>query len=285
MASENLTVCNFYEKIKNTDQKQEDINPNFAKHGIKVPFRMLIVGASGSMKTNSAIDIIQKFQGTFYHITVVCRNADEPLYKLLKQKIPSDQFDVVEIDGDELSNLPKIDEFNKKEQTLVIFDDLCLVKDQVKISEFFIRARKVSCSCMYLTQAYYKTPKEIRLNCNYIILKKIASQRDLDMILREYALNVDTDELKRLYSECTHEKLDWLMIAIENTPEKRFFHNYSLLQANYETEETKTPEKDNNPIEPKEESITGSKRKIPDTSIESSDEQAAVKRLLEKFGS
>lgn len=275
-----LNVCNFYEKIQNKDPKQEEVNPEFSKHGIKIPFRMLIVGASGSMKTNSALDIIQKFKATFYHITVVCRNADEPLYKLLKEKVPSDQFKIVEIEGDDLADLPKIDKLNKKENTLVIFDDLCLVKNQGEISEFFIRARKFSCSCMYLTQAYYKAPKEIRLNCNYIILKKIASQRDLDMILREYSLNVDTDELKRLYSECTQEKLDWLMIAIENTPDKRFFRNYTPLQARVEFEESKQPPKpDQEPTEPE---ILATKRKTPEEPHE--EEQDAVKKLLEKFG-
>lgn len=222
-----IQVQNFYEQIPKKKNKLQS-NPNFNIHGIDIPFRMLLVGASGSMKTNTALDIFQKFSGTFDHLTVVCRNKDEPLYNLLQEKIPDDQLTMVEIEDDDLSEMPTMDDMNSDSpHTLVIFDDLCLVKNQKAISEFFIRARKVNVSCMYLTQSYYAAPKTIRINCNYIILKKIDSIRDLQMILREYSLNVDVDQLSNLYSRCTQEKLDWLLIAMQNEPNNRFFHNYS----------------------------------------------------------
>jgi hypothetical protein len=221
-------VEDFYTQIDQSDIKEED-NPNFDVHGLKIPFRMLIVGASGSRKTNTALDIIQKCGDTFFNITICCRNGDEPLYKLLKKNIPADQLSIVEIEGDDLQKIPKINKIDKKHPSLVVFDDLVLVKDQETICEFFIRARKVNCSIMYLTQAYYETPKTIRSNCNYIVLKKIASKRDLDMILREYTLGVDDDQLRQLYTECTRKPLDWLMVSIDDPPEKRFRHNYQVL--------------------------------------------------------
>ena len=194
---------------------------------------MLLVGASGSMKTNSALDVLSKFSGTFHKIVVVCRNESEPLYEHLRKKISDeDQLEFVEIIGDDLSGLPSVNDFNKKEPSLVIFDDLCLVKKQEDISEFFIRARKVGVSCMYLTQSYYSAPKVIRSQCNYILLKKISSTNDLRMILSEYSLQVDVDQLKQMYTQCTKEKLDWLMIAVENPPHERFWHNYEKLQGN-----------------------------------------------------
>lgn len=224
-------VKNFYEEINKPDDKKEK-NPNFDVHGIEIPFRMLLVGASGSMKTNTALDIFQKFSGTFDHLTVVCRNKDEPLYNLLQEQVPEDQVTMIEIEGDDLSDLPSMDGMNSSSpHTMVIFDDLCLVKKQEKICEFFIRARKCNISCMYLTQSYYAAPKTIRINCNYIILKKIDAIRDLQMILREYSLGTDLDELSSLYTECTQEKLDWLMIAMQNEPNNRFFHNYEPISS------------------------------------------------------
>src|ERR1041385_856444 len=86
-------VVNFYEKVEKKEEK--DNNPHFSIHGIKIPFRILIVGASGSMKTNCALDLIQKFSGTFYHITIVLRNKSEPLYHLLEKKIPEDQLTMI----------------------------------------------------------------------------------------------------------------------------------------------------------------------------------------------
>lgn len=226
------SVCNFYEEIPKPKNKKET-NPNFEVHGIEIPFRMLLVGASGSMKTNTALDIFQKFNGTFDHLTVCCRNKDEPLYNLLQDKIPDDQLTMIEIEGDDLSDLPKMDGLNSSSpHTLVIFDDLCLVKKQEKICEFFIRARKCNISCMYLTQSYYASPKTIRINCNYIVLKKIDAIRDLQMILREYSLGTELDELSRMFTECTQDKLDWLMIAMQNDSDNRFFHNYTPINAN-----------------------------------------------------
>jgi ABC-type uncharacterized transport system substrate-binding protein len=131
-------VKNFYEQIPQDENKKNE-NPNLRLHGIKIPFRMMIVGASGSMKTNSALDLIEKFADTFYQITIVCRNKDEPLYKLMSESLPEDQFKIIEITGEDLSEIPKINSINKAYQSLVVFDDLVLVKDQNLIEEFFIR--------------------------------------------------------------------------------------------------------------------------------------------------
>lgn len=220
---------NFYDVIGKSDQPDEK-NPNYHIHGIKVPFRMLIVGASGSMKTNTALDIFLKFSPTFVHLTIVTRNSNEPLYMLIRQKIPPSQLKIIEIEEDDLSDLPTMGKLKSDEpHTLVIFDDLVLVKNQKMITEYFIRARKFNISCMYLTQSYFQCIKTIRGNCNIIVLKKIASLSDLRMILRDYSLALTLDELQEIYLKCTRDKLDWLSIMTENPPEKQFYHSYTAI--------------------------------------------------------
>lgn len=242
-----MQVKNFYKEIPEDESKKHD-NPHFSEHNIKIPFRMLVVGASGSMKTNTALDVIEKFADTFFHITICCRYKDEPLYKLLQDSLPNNQLKIIEVAGEDLSGLPPVNNMQKTDpHTLVIFDDLVLVKDQSLIEEYFIRARKGNCSLMYLTQSYYKAPKTIRGQLSSIILKKIASIRDLDMILREYSLGVTVDQLKAMYFECTKTKLDWLMIALENAPGKQFFHNYELMSfqgddQNHQIDEDEAPD-------------------------------------------
>lgn len=226
--SSGSAVTNFYELIPE-DTKKDDQNPHKELHHLKIPFRMLIVGTSGSMKTNTALDIIQKMADTFYSITLLCRAADEPLYRYLRAKVPSDQLKIIEVDKDDLSDMPTIESFDKTVPHLVIFDDLVLMKDQSPIEEFFIRCRKFNVSVMYLAQSYFKTPKTIRINCNYILLKKIPSINDLKAILREYALGVTIEELEQMYSDCTSNQLHWLTIAMENPPEKRFYCAYEVI--------------------------------------------------------
>lgn len=224
-----LEVENFYERIKSDKEPNKD-NPNFELHGIKIPFRMLIVGASGSMKTNSAMDIIKKFSDTFDHVTIVTRNIKEPLYTHLTENTPEEQLTIIEVEEDDLSELPKMEELdNEAPPTLLIFDDLVLVKNQKKIVEYFIRCRKYNISVMYLTQSYFNTPKTIRGNANIILFKKINSTNDLRMILSEYSLSVDLPTLMKLHQECTREQKDWLMIRMENQAGDQFFHNYTNL--------------------------------------------------------
>src|ERR1700690_4443525 len=102
-----LKVENFYEHIKKQTPPNEN-NPNYKIHGIDIPFRMLVVGASGSMKTNAVLDLCKKFEGTFYLITIVTRNINEPLYEHLRKNTPEEQCKIVEIEDDDLSFLPPL---------------------------------------------------------------------------------------------------------------------------------------------------------------------------------
>jgi len=64
------------------------------------------------------------------------------------------------------------------------------------------------------------------------------------MILTEYSLQIEIPELKKIYTESTTKKLDWLMVAIENPPEKRFFHNYTPLRISAQSDEFPTEEEE-----------------------------------------
>ena len=176
-------------------------NPNYEVHKRQVPFRMAVIGGSGSGKTNVVINIIRVFNDTFKHIYIYTRCKDEALYEYLEAKIDKQFLTIKE----GLYDFNKIDpnkEFSEKENVLIIFDDLCLEKDQSKIAEMFIRGRKLGVSLIYISQAYYQIPKVIRLQCQYIILKKISSTRDLNMILKDASLGVDGKELNEIYKYC-----------------------------------------------------------------------------------
>jgi len=214
-------LINFYEKMpKNLSNHYH--NPNFKKIFIKHPFRMLIVGSSGSGKTNCLLNLIHKMPNTFKSITVITKNSDEPLYNFLKEKL-EDSLDVYE----GLENAPPVDSFDKTNQHLIVFDDLITDKNQKSVEEYYIRARKLNCSLCYLSQSFYAIPKLIRLNANYIILKKIGSLRDITLILSSYSLNVSSDQLKKLYNHATSKLTDFLLIDTEAPPETQFRKNFT----------------------------------------------------------
>ncbi len=108
---------------------------------------------------------------------------------------------------------------------------LVLAKDLSIIQEYFVRGRKVAkgVSCVFLSQTYYRGNylKTIRQNCNYIVLKKISSTRDLGMVLSDCPLPISRQELTDLYNEITRNPLDALLIDINKSKFRKNFDELS----------------------------------------------------------
>ena len=211
-------VQNMYE-VMPKDLLVKAPNPNLHLHGMKLPFRLVCVAPSGSGKTNWLLNVLALFstgQGTFHYITIVTRNKDEPLYKWVESL--NDRIKVVE----GLENTPLLDKMDKDFNHLVVFDDLVLTKDQTRIANYYIRARKLNCSVCYLSQSYFGIPKIIRQNCTYLVLLKLSGARELNLILSEGGLGIDKNELLRIYKEATNEKFSPLIIDYEASPDKRY---------------------------------------------------------------
>lgn len=211
-------VQNLYE-VMPQDLLQNAPNPNFDLHRFKLPFRGVIVAPSGSGKTNFLVNLLALFSrapGTFHHITIVTRNKDEPLYKWLESL--NDRIKVVE----GLENTPLLDKMDKDFNNMVCFDDLVLEKNQTRIANYYIRARKLNCSVLYLSQSYFGVPKIIRQNCTYLILLKLSGARELNLILSEGGLGIDKNELLRIYKDATAEKFSPLIIDYEADPGQRY---------------------------------------------------------------
>ena len=76
-------------------------------------------------------------------------------------------------------------------QKIVIFDDYICDKNQDQIIKYFIPRRHKNCSVIYLSQSYYKTDKNIRLNCDHFILYEMNSARKESMLTREIGIPID----------------------------------------------------------------------------------------------
>jgi hypothetical protein len=197
-------IINFYEKMPKKLLKKA-FNPNIDLHHIQLPFRGIISAPSGSGKTNVLLNLLHLFsqgEGTFADITIITRNKDEPLYNYLSEK---SKGRIVITEG--LNSIPKLDDMDKDENHLVCFDDLVLAKDQTKIIEYYIRARKLNCSVLYLSQSYFDIPPIIRKNCSYIIFMKIGGLRQVNTILRDFALGCSKEQLTGMYEYATDEKM------------------------------------------------------------------------------
>lgn len=195
-------------------------NPCFDKHKMKWPFRACIIGGSGSGKTTLVLELIHRMNDTFGLIILCVKNQDEPLYNFLKSKLKPEALHIYE-NGE----IPPLEKYKDEEcQILMIFDDLVNEKNQKPIIEWYIRGRKLAegVSMIYLSQSYFLMPKTIRINCNYIMLKKLSSTKDLKAILRDFSLGLEPDELMTLYKYATDNQKDFLMVDMESPAEERF---------------------------------------------------------------
>ena len=224
---DNNEIVNFYSHKGMKEFITEYENPCFDSHRVKVPFRMAVIGASGGGKTQLLLNLIAKMQNTFGHI-YVCYKASEPLYEFLAKSIGDKNITFFT----QLGKFPQVNEMPKDKQILCVSDDVVNYseKSQEIIKEYYIRGRKhgKGISMCYLSQSFFRIPKIIRLQCNYLILLKLGSKRDLNLILSDYGLGVDKDELMMIYKNATQIPFDFLKISTdERDDNKRFSHNWT----------------------------------------------------------
>jgi len=222
--SSQAELLDWYKKIPSKYLTKQH-NPNYHIHGLKVPFRMLIIGSSGAGKTQTLLNVIHNMGDTFNDIYIITKNKNEPLYEYLEDKLGKHGLSVVE----GIDNAPDLDkDINKEDQTLIIMDDLVLERNQRTLEEYFLRARKQNCSLIYISQSYFAVPQMIRKNLTYLIIKQLANLPDLFRILREYSLGVDKKQLMKIYEASTKDnKQDFLLVDLDAEPKDRFRKNFN----------------------------------------------------------
>ena len=231
MPSKKAEIVDWYKKIPKKFLLKTH-NPHYDTHHIKLPFRMIIAGNSGSGKTQTLLNLLYNMPNTFEKIFIVTKNKDEPLYNYLEDKLGKDGLSVKE----GISELPDIDSLDKEQNNLIVLDDLVNepLKQQRPICDYFIRARKKNASIIYISQSFYQVPKLIRDNISYLIIKQVSSMKNLTMICRECSLGIDKTQLKNIYDDATKSKQDFLLIDLEGDKDERFRKNFDEI---YEVED------------------------------------------------
>ena len=77
-----------------------------------------------------------------------------------------------------------ISEMEDRNQKVVIFDDYVCEKNQNDIMNYFIQGRHKNCCVIYLSQSYYKTPIDIRINI-ILFLKVLLNGR-----MKKYLMSI-----------------------------------------------------------------------------------------------
>ena len=102
-----------------------------------------------------------------------------------------------------------IDEYNSNQDNkLIVFDDM--ITDMINntklnsiVTELFIRGRKLNISFVFITQSYFKVPKDVRLNTTH--------KRELQEIAWNHSSDIKTEDFINTYRECTAEPYSFLV--------------------------------------------------------------------------
>ena len=73
---------------------------------------------------------------------------------------------------------------DKENKILIVFDDM--IADMINnkklnsmVTELFIRGRKLNISLVFITQSYFKVPKDVRMNATHSFIAKTPDEREL----------------------------------------------------------------------------------------------------------
>ena len=181
-------------------------------------FQMLICGNSG--KTNLLYHMLIEPLLYYDEIYLYAKNLEQEKYQNLINKMneisKEGGYDVMTVSNDRIIPINDLDyEYNQK---LIIFDDYVCEKSQRQIVDYFIQGRHKNCSAIYLSQSFYKTPRDLRLNCSHYCIYEFPSSRERNMISSE--LGVDKEKFKK----ATKKQYHFLYV---DKPKKKIKRNFT----------------------------------------------------------
>ena len=111
-----------------------------------------------------------------------------------------------------------IEDYNpiEKRKVLIIFDDM--IVDMISnnklnpiVTQLFIRGRKLNISIVFITQSYFKVPKDVRLNSTHFFIMKIPNKRELQQNALNYSSDIDFKHFMNIYNKSTKEPYSFLV--------------------------------------------------------------------------
>ena len=205
-----------YDSTDDIDKKYKQLFPFMPAD----TFRMLICGNSGSGKTNLLYHMLIKPLLHYDEIYLYARNLEQDKYQKLIKKMKELSskigYEILHVSNDEITPVTEMD--YEDNQKLVIFDDYVCDKNQRRLIDYFIQGRHKNCSVIYLSQSFYKTPKDIRLNCSHYCVYEFPSSREANRISSE--LGVD----KEIYRAATKKAFTFLYV---DKPRKVIANNFT----------------------------------------------------------
>ena len=100
---------------------------------------------------------------------------------------------------------------------LIVFDDM--IADMINnkklnsiVTELFNRCRKLNISLVFISQSYFKVPKDFRNNSTHFFIMKIPNKRELMQIPKNHSSDINTKDFIEIYRKCPDKPYSFLVI-------------------------------------------------------------------------
>ena len=187
------------------------------------PYRILIIGGSGSGKTNALLNLINN-QPDIDKIYLYAKDPYEAKYQYLinkRESIGLNHYDdakaFIEYSNNVQDDYKNIDQYNadKERKILIVFDNM--IADMINnkmlnsiVTELFIRGRKLNISLVFITQSYFKVLKDVTLNTTHFFITKIPNKRELQQIALNHSSDISTKDFINTYKKYTTKPYSFL---------------------------------------------------------------------------
>ena len=111
-----------------------------------------------------------------------------------------------------------IEDYNpgKKRKILIVFDDMIadmIINKKLNpiVTKLFIRDRKLNISIAFVTQSYFKVPKDVRLNSAHFFIMKIPNKKELQQIALNHSSHIDFKHFMKIFKKYTAEPYSFLV--------------------------------------------------------------------------
>jgi len=180
--------------------------------------RCIICGPSACGKTNLMLNFLLKSGYLNYdRLYIYSKTLGQEKYQLLRHWTEAvEQCAKKEVASFHSSadNIIPADKLNSEERSIMVFDDV-MIEKQGPIEKYFCLSRHGGADCLYLTQNYFRIPKQaIRDNANLIILFNQDNKNQRAIHDTFVGGDMPFEEFQEFFSECTREPYGFAVIDL-----------------------------------------------------------------------
>ena len=214
-------------KVYRNKEKERKYNISEDLH---FPFRICIVGATGSGKTNLMMNLIfEEYDKVLKRVILMAGKSDtiSEMKSLHNEKKPSFDMELYKKYNDDKVNeiMDELEENHK--ETAFIFEDLTAFNVSKKnknngIDRIIMNGRQSLVSSIFTSQKYMDlNPSSRSINCSMLILYEFPDE-EREKIFKEHSNGLTKEQFFKLVNDHTTEKFSFFAIDYTQPKESRF---------------------------------------------------------------